>query len=169
MATITASKTVVAVFDNMDDAQNVVRELENESFSRDDISVVARKDAGATATPTDQTAHVASDAGIGAALGGIGGLLLSFAGLAVPGVGPVLAVGPIVAALSGAGIGALAGGIIGALTEAGVPEEEAHRYAEGLRRGHVLVTIHTDADRALEARDIMDSHGAVDVEGHASS
>src|SRR5438045_800701 len=147
MATTTASKTVVGVFDNMDDAQSVVRELENAGFSREDISVVAHQEnSGQAATPTgetpaatgempvasgetpatsDTTAHVATDAGVGAALGGIGGLLLSFAGLAIPGVGPVLAVGPIVAALSGAGIGAVAGGIIGALTEAGIPEEEA--------------------------------------------
>jgi uncharacterized membrane protein len=177
MATITASKTVVAVFDSMDDAQNVVRELENAGFSREDISVVAHKDTsgqaqtdtGATAPITDTTAHVASDAGIGAALGGIGGLLLSFAGLAIPGVGPVLAIGPIVAALSGAGIGALAGGIVGALTEAGIPEEEAHQYAEGLRRGHVLVTVRTDEVRADRARDVMDAQGAVDIEGRASS
>jgi hypothetical protein len=183
METLTVSKTVVAVFDNMDDAQNVVRELENAGFSREDVSVVANKntsgqteaagtratDATEAAASADTTAHVASDAGVGAALGGIGGLLLSFVGLAIPGVGPVLAVGPILAALTGAGIGAVAGGIIGALTEAGVPEEEAHRYAEGLRRGHVLVTIRTDANRAERAREIMDTHGAVDVEGRASS
>lgn len=183
MATITATKTVVGVFDNMDDAQNVVRELENAGFSREDVSVVANKnstgqdvtsgtgfeDAVDTAAPEDKTAHVASDAGVGAALGGIGGLLLSFAGLAIPGVGPVLAIGPIVAALSGAGIGAVAGGIIGALTEAGIPEDEAHHYAEGVRRGHVLVTIRTDESQAERARDIMDQHGAVDVDQRASS
>src|SRR5689334_20565762 len=104
MATTIASKTVVGVFDNMDDAQSVVRELENAGFSREDISVVAHKDSGGqaatasgetsaptgeTPAPTDTTAHVATDAGVGAALGGIGGLLLSFAGLAIPGVGPV--------------------------------------------------------------------------------
>src|ERR1700730_11087383 len=107
MATITASKTVVAVFDSMNDAQNAVRELENAGFSREDISVVAHKDSsghsqpdtGTMEPPADTTAHVVSDAGIGVALGGIGGLLLSFAGLAIPGVGPVLAIGPIVAAL----------------------------------------------------------------------
>src|SRR5450759_1761209 len=104
METLTVSKTVVAVFDNMDDAQNVVRELENAGFSREDVSVVANKntsgqteaagtratDATEAAASADTTAHVASDAGVGAALGGIGGLLLSFVGLAIPGVGPVL-------------------------------------------------------------------------------
>ena len=181
MATLTASKTVVGVFDNMTDAENSVRELVNAGFSREHISVVASQNTSgqdatigpgteaATPAAADATAHVASDAGIGAALGGVGGLLLSFAGLAVPGVGPVLAVGPIVAALSGAGVGAVAGGIIGALTESGIPEEEAHQYAEGVRRGHVLVTVRTDEERAERARDILDAQGAVDVEGRVSS
>src|SRR5205807_1787185 len=180
MATTVISKTVVGVFDNMDDAQNVVRELENAGFLRQDISVVAHKNAsgevqtgtGETSAPTgapDRTAHVVSDAGVGAALGGVGGLLLSFAGLAIPGVGPVLAVGPIVAALSGAGIGAAAGGMIGALTDSGIPEEEAHHYAEGVRRGDILITVRTDETRADRAASIMDDNGAVDIDHRVSN
>ena len=175
MAITTASKTVVGIFDSMTEAESAVRALESAGISRDDVSVVANKNTAGSAetvgsgTPTTvTTSNVATDVGIGAALGGVGGLLLSFAGLAIPGIGPILAAGPIIAALGGAGIGAVAGGIIGALTEAGVPEDEAHYYAEGVRRGQVLVTVRTDETRADQARQILDSNGAVDVEGRAS-
>lgn len=80
----------------------------------------------------------------------------------------MLALGPIVAALGGAGIGAVAGGVIGALTEAGIPEEEAQYYAEGVRRGQVLVTVHTDESRADQAREVLDRNGAVDVQGRVA-
>lgn len=179
MAVMTSSKTVVGVFDQVADANRVVSELENAGFSRDDISVVANKNTAGVGSASDTTdatietsdagSHVASDAGIGAALGGVGGLLLSFAGLAIPGIGPILAIGPIVAALSGAGIGAVAGGIVGALTESGVPEEEAHHYAEGVRRGHCLVTVRTDEANAQRAQQIMDQHGSVDVDDRVSN
>jgi hypothetical protein len=179
MAVMAASKTVVGVFDQVADAKRVVSELENAGFSREDISVIANKNSASTdltVTPERETvdapatgSHVGTDAGIGAALGGVGGLLLSFAGLAIPGIGPVLAIGPIVAALSGAGIGAVAGGIIGALTESGVPEHEAQFYAEGVRRGHCLVTVRTDESNAERARDVMDQNGAIDVEGRVGN
>ncbi len=185
MAITTASKTVVGIFDSMTEAENAVRALESAGISRDDVSVVANSEAansgaaskntggsaetaGSGLATTGTPSSVAADAGIGAALGGVGGLLLSFAGLAIPGIGPILAAGPIIAALGGAGIGAVAGGVIGALTEAGVPEEEAHYYAEGVRRGQVLVTVKTDETRADQARQVLDSNGAVDVEGRAS-
>ena len=80
----------------------------------------------------DKASDVVADAGIGAAIGGVGGLLLSAAGaLTIPVIGPILAAGPIAAALTGAGIGAAAGGLIGALTESGVPEEDAEILCRG--------------------------------------
>lgn len=176
-STTAASKTVVGIFDDMGSAESAVRELESSGISRDDVSIVANKNvehddtssyAGKADTEPAGASHVAADAGIGAALGGVGGLLLSFVGLAIPGVGPVLAIGPIVAALGGAGIGAVAGGVIGALTESGVPEEDAQYYAEGVRRGQVLVTVHTDESWAEEARQVLDRNGAVDVENRVA-
>src|SRR5271165_1731104 len=100
MATAIASNTGVGVFKTMDEARNVVRELENAGFSRDDISVVANQQIHG-ADRTEGTSAVAADVGIGAAMGSVGGLLLGFAGLAIPGIGPVLAIGPIVGVLSG--------------------------------------------------------------------
>jgi hypothetical protein len=103
-------------------------------------------------------------AGVGAAVGGAGGLLIGLGALTVPGIGPVIAAGPLVAALAGAGVGAVAGGIIGALTSIGVPEEEASIYAEGVKRGGTLLTLRlneTDLDRAIS---ILDLHDPVDVQ-----
>jgi hypothetical protein len=174
-----ATKTVVGVFDRIEYAQNALNELKQNGFPRDDISFIATRNvtgqskAGSGGDRMGVTTgvkggNVAAEAGIGAALGGIGGLLWSFAVLAVPGVGPVFALGPLIAALSGAGVGAVAGGIVGALTEPGIPQSEAQCYAEGVRRGQILVAMRTDDKQADKARDIFDRNGAVDVESRAA-
>ena len=85
-------------------------------------------------------------------------------GLAIPGIGAILAAGPIAAALVGAGAGAVAGGLIGALVDLGVSETDAEYYAEAVRRGAALVTVRTDASRTDEAERIMQQHGAIDIE-----
>jgi uncharacterized membrane protein len=165
---------VVGVFNSVSDAQSAVRDIEAQGISRDNISIVANKNAVGYDTmdtvDRDKASDVVADAGIGAAIGGVGGLLQSAAGaIAVPVIGPILAAGPIVAALTGAGIGAAAGGLIGALTESGVPEDEAKYYAEGVRRGDVLVTVTTDNTYADTVSDILDRHNAVDVDDRVQS
>jgi hypothetical protein len=165
--TISETKTIVGVFNSVTDAQEAVRELESEGISRNDISIVAHKSAAGydTLEKTGKASDVVADAGIGAAIGGVGGLLLAAAGaITVPVIGPILAAGPIAAALTGAGIGAAAGGLVGALTESGVPEEHARYYAEGVRRGDVLVTVKTNGSRADRICDILDHHNAIDVD-----
>jgi uncharacterized membrane protein len=155
------------VFNSVSEANEAVRELETLGISRGEISVVANKNATGydTMDDRDKASNVVADAGIGAAIGGVGGLLLSAAGaLTIPVIGPILAAGPIAAALTGAGIGAAAGGLIGALTESGIPEEDAKYYAEGVRRGDVLVTVRTDASQADQVCDILDRNDAVDVD-----
>jgi uncharacterized membrane protein len=167
MAVVTNAKTIVGVFNSVQDAQDSVRALENEGISRDDISVVANKNAVGyeNIDEVDKASSVAADAGIGAAIGGVGGLLLAAAGaVTIPVIGPVLAAGPIAAALTGAGIGAAAGGLVGALTETGIPEEHATTYAEGVRRGDVLVTVKTDHLRAERVSEIFDNSNAIDVD-----
>jgi len=169
MAIASDTRTVVGVFNSVSDAQSAVRELEAEGISRDHISLVANKNATGydTMDPADRdkASDVVADAGIGAAIGGVGGLLLSAAGaITIPVIGPILAAGPIAAALTGAGIGAATGGLIGALTESGVPEEHAHLYAEGVRRGDVLVTVRAEESRADRISDILDRNHAVDVD-----
>jgi hypothetical protein len=97
--------------------------------------------------------------------------------IAIPGIGPVLAAGALgtalASALAGAGVGAAAGavtgGIVGALMDVGIPEEDAHFYAEGVKRGNVLVTVHADDTRASIAVGIMRQAGAVDVDSERNA
>jgi len=161
------------VFNSVSDAQSAVRDLEAAGIARDHISLVANKNAVGydtmDAADRDKASDVVADAGIGAALGGVGGLLLSAAGaITIPVIGPILAAGPIAAALTGAGIGAATGGLIGALTESGVPEEHAKHYAEGVRRGDVLVTVRAEPGMADQVSDVLDRNHAVNVDDRVS-
>jgi hypothetical protein len=171
------TKTIVGLFDRFTDAQSAVQTLVNAGVRRDDISIVANDRGGdyARAVGTTETTTAGEGAAAGAigggVLGGLLGLLVGVGALAIPGIGPVIAAGPLVAALGaagastvvGAGIGAATGGVLGALVGAGVPEEDAHIYAEGIRRGGTLVTVTAEDSMASRAADILNSAGAVDV------
>jgi hypothetical protein len=168
-----ANRTIARLFDSYADASSAVVALEAAGFHRDDISLIARgSDATDTRVDTDD-ASAGSSAGTGAAIGSVvgggAGLLAGIGALAIPGLGPVVAAGWLVAALAGAGVGAAAGGVLGALTEAGVDDEHAHVYAEGIRRGGNLVTLRTDDSRAAEAEAILARHNAVDTAERAAS
>jgi uncharacterized protein (TIGR02271 family) len=93
--------------------------------------------------------------------------LLGLGALAIPGIGPVVAAGPLAAALTGAGIGAATGGIVGALTDVGIPDEEAHMYSESIRRGNTLVVAQVTDSRVNEAAQIMERGGLVDLDRHS--
>jgi hypothetical protein len=170
------SKTVIGLMDNIGEAQEVVKGLVASGIERDDIGFMAnQKDTipGSADLNESEGSRAASGAlagaGTGAALGGVAGLALALAPLAIPGIGPIVAAGPIAAALTGAGIGAVAGGVIGGLTRMGVPEEEAHYYAEGVRRGGILVTVAAETEvQADMAVTVMKRHGAVDIEERAT-
>jgi uncharacterized protein (TIGR02271 family) len=169
------SKTVIGLFNNMGEAQNVVKDLVASGIERDDIGFMANEKQ-VTPGRTDrerESGDVASGAlagaGTGAAIGGVAGLALALAPLAIPGIGPIVAAGPIAAALTGAGIGAVTGGLIGGLTRLGVPDEDAHYYAEGVRRGGILVTVAADDEREADAAaEILRRHGAVDIDERAT-
>lgn len=168
------SKTVIGLFNNMGEAQNVVRDLVGAGIERDDIGFMANeKQVVPVDTDSAEGSNVASGAlagaGTGAAIGGVAGLALALAPLAIPGIGPIVAAGPIAAALTGAGIGAVAGGLIGGLTRLGVPEDHAHYYAEGVRRGGILVTVAADDQREADAAvAILRRHGAADIDERAT-
>jgi len=170
------ARTVVGLFDEAADARRAVQELEASGFGAGEISVLAhdaaRADAG-TVDAGDRAAGAAGGAVKGAAggalWGGATGLLAGLAALMIPGIGPVLAVGPLTAALTGAAIGAAGGGILGGLTGLGVPREHAELYAEALRRGGTLVTVQADEAQAQRAIEILDRHGAVDIEQRGAS
>ena len=165
-------KTVVALFDNLDTAQAAVQELLDSGFGRDDVSVVRTNQADDyTAGNMEQTENDASGAaagaGIGAVLGGLAGLLVGLGALAIPGIGPIVAVGPLATTLAGAGLGAATGGLVGALADAGMSEREATVYAEGVRRGGTLVTVRTDEYQVGRATEIMNRFTPVDINRRA--
>src|SRR5829696_1748364 len=106
----------------------------------------------------------ATGAGTGAAIGGALGWLVGIGALAIPGIGPLVAAGPVVAALAGAGAGGATGGLVGGLIGAGIPEIEAKRYAGRIREGGYLVTVHCDdRDWAKRAEEILEATGGRDV------
>jgi uncharacterized protein (TIGR02271 family) len=170
-------KTIVGMYDDLSDARQVVQELVNTGIDRERISLVAGDSEGryAAGLPRDNTTgdttgdNVAGGAATGAVVGGLGGLLLGLGALAIPGIGPIIAAGPIVSALVGAGVGAAVGGLVGALTEAGVPEEQAGYYAEGVRRGSTLVTVEAPDQRVDEVVRVMDRFHPIDINQRASS
>jgi hypothetical protein len=171
------AKTIVGLFDYTNEAQDVVKELIDNGFRREDISIVAnspRNEMGTDNTAATNDADILTGAGTGAVAGGVVGgglgLVLSLIGaVAVPVVGPIVAAGHLAAILTGAGVGAVTGGLIGGLTSAGVPKEHAEFYAEGVRRGGTLVTVAADESKAQQAYDIMTSHGAVDIDERGTS
>jgi uncharacterized protein (TIGR02271 family) len=173
------AKTVIGLFDNRAEAQSVVQALLGEGFRRDDISVMSKKIEGQDNREGETVAYVEEDgeeqikdmakgAGTGAAIGGLAGLLLSLTAVAIPGIGPVLAAGPLAAVIAGAGIGATAGGLISGLTRLGVPEEDANYYAEGVRRGGTLISVEASDEKAEHAVRIMKQHGAVEIDKRAA-
>ena len=164
--------TVVAVFDDRDDAQDAINALRDAGFMADDISILARdRDvAGRLAddTGTEAAAGAATGALAGGLLGGVAGWLIGIGALAIPGIGPIIAAGPIAAALGGAALGAAGGGIIGALTGAGVPEDEARYYEDEFRRGGIVVTLQARG-RYDEARRILQEYGGREASGSTAS
>jgi len=158
--------TVVGVFHDRDDAQDAINALRDAGFAPDDISVLARDrdQAGALAaeTGTEAGTGAATGALTGGLLGGVAGWLIGIGALAIPGIGPIIAAGPIAAALGGAALGAAGGGVIGALTGAGVPEDEARWYDEQVRGGGILVTVNARG-RYDEALSIVGEHGGRDA------
>jgi len=165
----------VALFASAAHVPAVVDELLARGIDRDAVSVVSRTSEAQIAesaiaeseTDADRASGVAAGAGAGAAVGGLGGLLLGLGALAVPGIGPVLAAGPVAAALAGAGLGAAAGGVVGSLTGLGIAEDDARLYAEALRRGGTLVAVRGDEAQAGMAAEVMAARGAEDVKEHA--
>lgn len=164
------TKTVSALYDNYDDAAAAVRALEDAGIPPVDISLVSNNvdKHYPTGAEKETAADIAADgAGAGSLVGGGAGLLAGLGIIAIPGVGPVIAAGWLAATAVGAAAGAIAGaiggGIVGALTRSGVAEDDAHFYAEGVRRGGSLVSARVVDDRAAVAQEILDSHDHVDI------
>lgn len=167
------TKTVVGSFESYNEAQAVLNELVNRGFDRDDISLVAKQTegdvGGQSRTDMGETGSGAlKGAAAGGALGGAAGLAIGIVGnIAAPGIGAIVAAGPVAAMLTGASVGAVAGGLVGALSNIGVNEDDASYYAESVRRGGALIIVKTNEMRAREAAEIMENHGALDIDKRA--
>lgn len=157
--------TITRLFDNYADAAKVVDALTRFGISEDDVSLVANGDsyADGRSLPVDGSP---SGAGAGASFGGVvgagAGLLAGLGAMAIPGLGPVVAAGWLAATATGLAAGAVAGGLIGALVDAGVPETDAHIYADAIRRGGTLLTVRTD--QPAPAEDIIDAYASVNID-----
>jgi hypothetical protein len=165
-----ADKKVAAfgIYPSLTQAERGVDALVRASFSNDDISVLAPDQRGtkdfAHEKHTKAPEGAATGVAAGGALGGTLGLLAGIGALAIPGVGPFIAAGPIMAALSGAAVGAAVGGLSGALVGAGIPEYEAKRYEGKIASGNVLLAVHTEgADERTQVKHIFARHHAGDI------
>jgi len=166
------SQTITRLFDNYTDATAAVRDLEQLGIAHGDLSIVASNadghhdDHGASDHDgVNDDGDVSRGVSTGAMLGGAGGLLAGLGLLAIPGLGPIVAAGWLAATAAGAGIGAAGGAatgtIVGALKDAGHDENDAHVYAEGVRRGGSLVSAKVPDELVGEAEAVLDRHGSV--------
>jgi hypothetical protein len=163
--------TIVGFFPSREAAETAVSDLVREGFARDQISMIASDKRGA-ATLTDHTPNVGpiestgslEDTGEKAAIGALAGTILGIAALAIPGIGPAIAAGPLAMALTGAAAGAATGGLVGVMTKDGVPEESAQRYSKAIGSGSVMVSVHATPERVDHASDVLDRNGAIDID-----
>lgn len=162
-------KTVIAMYDDFDTASRAVEALVDAGFDRDDISLIANNadDRYATLTTTDYNDDDVK-AGEGAGFGAVVGTLVGLGVALIPGIGPVIAAGPLAAALMagiGAAAGAATGGVVAGLVDMGVPEEDAHIYAEGIRRGGALVSLDIDTDEHVDrAEEILNRYNPSNID-----
>lgn len=178
-------KAVFCLADNKDHADRIVHRLQEMNFRNEDISVlmsdnenrVVRREPGladenrtnrkgrlATENTTKAPEGAAAGATIGGIIGGSLGLLAGIGSLAIPGVGPFIAAGPIMAALSGSGIGGALGLLVGSLVGLGLPEYEAKKYEDALGKGHILICAHAaNTEQVERAKDVFNKEGGKDI------
>ncbi len=163
-----ANIAVFGIYATRENLESAVRQLELDGFRAADVSVLVPQNIGtkdlAHTKATKAPEGAAAGAGSGAVIGGALGWLAGIGALAVPGIGPLIAAGPIVAALAGLGAVGAIGGIAGALIGLGIPEYEAKRYEGRLRKGGILVSVHADNHEwARKAKTILERTGGEEV------
>ncbi len=151
--------TAVGVFHNRIDAQDAIQDLVDAGFARDKIGLVVRDDPPPEA-PAPEEARTVEGGVAGALTGGSLGAILGAAAMFIPGIGPVIGAGLLIAAAGGAAAGAVAGGLVGALLTLGISKDEAQHLENEVQAGRTLVTVRAD-DRHDQAVTILRTHGAV--------
>jgi uncharacterized membrane protein len=145
-------------------AEQIIEGLQSAGFATSEISVLLPDTQGQHDIGHVKATKAPEEATTGAVTGGVIGLLTGIGALGIPGVGPFIAAGPIMAALSGAAIGATTGGVVGALIGIGIPEIEAKRYEDKLKTGNYLIAVHVDdGDEKHRAKEIFKNAGAEDI------
>lgn len=162
------SKSVFCIANSHDQADQIVDRLQSANFANSDISVLfPDKEASrdfAHEKNTKAPEGAVTGAGTGGVLGGALGLAAGIGALAIPGIGPFIAAGPIMAALSGAALGATVGGIAGGLIGMGIPELEAKVYEGKIKEGNILISVHTnDSAGIAKAKEIFENSHATDI------
>jgi hypothetical protein len=162
------SRSVFCIVHNRSQAETIVGHLKSAGFSNSDISVLFPDKTGSRDFAHEQNTKAPEGAmaggAAGMAVGGVLGWLAGIGTLAIPGLGPFVAAGPIMAALSGAAIGGAVGGLAGALIGMGLPEFEAKRYESKVKGGNILVSVHSDnSDETSRAKEIFEQCGAEDI------
>src|SRR6266480_360779 len=165
---------VFGIYRNQLGVERAVDALKVSGFRNTDISVLFPENEGtkdfAHEKNTKAPEGAATGAGTGALVGGTLGWLAGIGALAIPGIGPFIAAGPIVAALAGAGVGGTVGGLTGALVGMGIPEYEAKRYEGRVKSGGILLSVHSDnSDETKRAKEILQQTGAEDVSSTAEA
>ena len=159
---------VYGIFRNRSQAENAVDQFIASGFRPEDISVLLPENVGtkdfAHEKHTKAPEGTATGAAAGGVVGGTLGLLAGIGALAIPGLGPFIAAGPIMAALAGAGAGGVVGGLVGALVGMGIPEYEAKRYEGRIKEGGILMSVHCDdSDWTKKAKTLLEQMGAEDI------
>ncbi len=165
---MSSNKAVLGLVGNQAQAEAIVTDLRAAAFPNNDISVLFPDKKGTRDFAHEQNTKAPEGAVVGAsaggAVGGTLGLLVGIGALAIPGLGPFIAAGPILAALSGVAAGAALGGVAGGLVGMGIPEIEAKQYEGKIRGGNILISAHTEDDGARRtAKAVFERHGATDV------
>jgi len=169
-----ANKAVFGIYTTRRQVEDAVDELKAQGFRNTDISVLFPENVGtkdfAHEKGTKAPEGMATGATSGAVVGGALGWLAGIGALAIPGVGPLIAAGPIIAALTGVGVGGAVGGITGALIGFGIPEYEAKRYEGRIKTGNILLSVHTDDSKWTDkAEAILKHSGAEDISSTSES
>jgi hypothetical protein len=163
-----SKKSVICIATSQAQAITIVNRLKDANFSQNDISVLFPDTDGTKDFAHEQHTKLPEGATTGGVTGGVvGGALGWLAGIgaiAIPGIGPFIAAGPIMAALGGAAVGGAVGGVAGALIGLGIPEYEAKRYEGKLKGGNLLISVHTEnSDEIKRAKDIFEQEGGEDI------
>lgn len=168
------NKAVFAIYSTRAGAEHAAEMLLSSGFSTSDISVLLPENLGSKEMGTEKSTKApegtAAGAGTGAVIGGTLGLLAGIGALAIPGIGPLIAAGPIVATLAGLGAGGAVGGITGALIGLGIPEFEAKRYEGRMQRGGILLSVHCETSEEIKrAKSVLEATRAEDVSSTSES